>query len=183
MAAAVNRPKIYIRPTPKAEEFYTFSRYKVFFLGSKNPWWFTQVTFYFGLLSFLYFLIWNLLNFLAVSMVFVYPKAEKVKMLFIELGQKYEIADPMSNIKWMAISNMIAAGVMFLGLLVIWRRKKIGYYFMFFGQIFCILTPLVFMGMKYVEAEISPFEYSMVFVVSCLLIADYFLRPVGKVLK
>ncbi len=183
MAAAVNRPKSFIPSTPKAEEFYTFSRYKVFFLGSKNPWWFTQVTFYFGLVSFLYFLIWNLLNFLAVTMVSVYPKADKIKELFFSLGVKYNIWEPMVKIKWMALTNIAAASVLFLGLLVIWRRKKIGYYFTFFCQLVCIITPFIFMGVEYVKAEVSAFEYSLVFVVSCLLVVDFYIRPVGKVVK
>jgi hypothetical protein len=183
MAAAVNRPKSFIPPTPKAEEFYTFSRYKIFFLGRKNPSWFTQLTFYFGLLSFLYFLIWNLLNFLAVSMVSVYPKAEKVKVLFVELGLKYDLIDPMKNIKWMALTNMLSATVMFFGLIIIWRRKKAGYYFAFIAQLVCIITPFVFMGIKYVRAEMSPFEYSLVFLVSCLLAIDVYLKPFQKGLK
>ena len=183
MAAAVNRPKSFIPTTPSAEEFYTFSRYKVFFLGSKNPWWFTQITFFFGLGGFLYFCIWNTLNFLAVSLVSTYPTAEKIENVFFELGMKYGISEPMIQIKWMALTNMVASGVMFLGLLVIWRRKKIGYYFAFFGQLVCIATPFIFMGMKYVEAELKWFEYSFAFVVSGLLIADFYLRPVGKLIK
>ncbi len=180
MAAAVNRPKSLLPKTPAAEEFYTISRYKIFFLGAKNPWLFTQVTFFVGLAGFFYFCIWNLLNFLAVAMIDTYPKVEKIKDLFIELGKKYEIATPMSMIKYMTLTNMIASGVMFLGLIIIWRRKKIGYYFIYGGLAVCLLTPLVFMGVKYIQAETRWFEYSYALILAVMLAIDLKLRPVGK---
>lgn len=183
MAAAINRPKNLIPKAPKAEEFYTFSRYKVFFLGAKNPWWFTQLVFYIGLAGFFYFLIWNLLHFLAVSMVDIYPKAEKIKTLFIEIGTKYEIIDPLSKIKYMTLTNMIASGVMFFGLIIIWRRKKAGYFFVLGGLAVCILTPFLLMGMKYISAEITWFEYSYALILVTLLFIDLKIRPIGNILR
>lgn len=183
MAAAVNRPKNLIPKAPAAEEFYTFSRYKVFFLGNKNPWWLTQLAFFVGLAGFFYFCIWNLLNFLAVAMINNYPKPEKIKALFIELGNKYEIAEPMTMVKYLSLTNIIASGVMFLGLIIIWRRKKMGYYFIYGGLVVCLLTPLVFMGTKYIEAETRWFEYSYALILAGLLTVDLRLRPVGRVVK
>lgn len=136
-----------------------FSRIKNFFLGKENPGIYTQIIFIAGIISFLWFFSWNLLNLLALHMIENEDNMKQLKMLFYQMSEKYGVYDVFTAYYLMVVVSLAGAGLMLVGLLFTWRKKLWASYLFLAGQSICILSPVLFMGMSFFLNEMSPIEY------------------------
>jgi hypothetical protein len=149
---------------------------KRFFLGRQKPDIYTRVICNIGLLAFFFYFIWTLIVLLALHFGQNLPRAANWNHLFEKIGNKYQIQNIQLVFDVYLIVLLLACIGMFVGLILVWRRKKPGYWFFMVSLLVSQLAPLLIMGVNYYAAEIMWYEWISATVILSLFVIDYLLQ-------
>ena len=147
-----------------------------FFLGKNTPNIFTRILCNFGLLYFFYLFFWTLIIIIAFNFGQNLPKAENWNKLFLEIGVRYNILDIHMSYSIYLYSLLLICASFFIGILLVWRKKVKGYYFVIISTLASIFIPFVLLGYEFVKNECGWFEFLFSGLVITLFTIDYFLR-------
>lgn len=157
-----------------------FSRFRKFFLGKKVPDLFTRIICNISFLYFFYVFLWALTIFIAFVFGQNLPKAENWNKIFLEVGMKYQLQNVYLDFTMYLITDLLFASLFFVGILLVWRNKLIGYWFSIAGVVVCSTSALVFLGIEYMRNEGAWWEVIMECIVFLLLLLNYFIRKRKK---
>lgn len=153
-----------------------FGRIRKFFLGKETPSIFSRISCNIALLYFLYIFLWSVAIFIAFNFGQNLPKAKNWNELFQAIGTKYNIADIQFSFTLYLISLLTFSLILFVGVLLVWRRKLRGYLMVIFSAMFCTGISLILLGIEYVKNEATWFEFGFGAIVIAFFTIDYFLK-------
>lgn len=152
-----------------------------FIFGKNSPDRFTKFIVYTNLLIWLCFTAWHLISYFAISLrdlIFEEKKINVQELIFqrgIELGfSPYQFLNHILKYHFISI---FAWGFVFVGLVLLWRKKKIFSFFIYIGLVAYVAILFLFMGRKYIATDVTFLDKIWVgyLFVSCSLAV--FLRP------
>ncbi len=154
-------------------------------LGSIKPNWMTRISVLIGFFVWLYFVVWQAFIFTSILLVNQFKNPELIKTTFAKIGGKYNFNIKYAQFNWNTMDVMfyhslalfILFSVSLIGLVIVYRRKKIGYVIYLLGNISIVLFTVLFLGIKYFKEQIS-FAGKIIFSVISLyfLIGMFFLK-------
>ena len=134
--------------------------------GKKNPGPLVKYSFFVFLPIAIYFLLWNLLAFFAFSVgdLIRANKSIEISSLvaerFAELG--IESANPIGTIQtYHSVSSLLMLGSI-IGLVFLWRQKKMFFPLMFISMLFYLGMALFYVGGDYFWSEFSSVDKGLV---------------------
>jgi hypothetical protein len=145
-------------------------------LGKNTPQIFTRIACNIAILYFLYVFFWALVIFIAFNFGQNLPKAENWNAIFSSIGTKYHIADIYFSFTLYLIVLLSSSVLMLAGVLMVWRRRIKGYFFVLIPAIICTTVAMALLGMEYVKNESGWFEYVFGGIIITLFTIDYFLK-------
>ncbi|MCB9223990.1 MAG: hypothetical protein R2780_06695 [Crocinitomicaceae bacterium] len=90
-------------------------------------------------------------------------QAELVERSFIRVGSKlYGFADAIHLLTIHTFAQLAAYSIILFALILIWRKKKIGFLFYVFGNVAVILSTLFILGTKYFSLEITYTDLALI---------------------
>ena len=151
---------------------------KTFILGTEKPNWMTRISVLVGLFISLYFLIWQFFIFISVLFVERLKNPDLIKDTFSRIGGKYNFNIKYASYNWNTMDVILyhSIGTITLlilstiGLIIIYRRKKLGYITYLLSNGLIILFTILFLGLDYLKEQIG-FIDKIIFIV----ITVYFL--------
>lgn len=130
-----------------------------FIFGKKSPDRFTKLIVYSNLLIWICFTTWHLISYAAVSLRDLIYEEKKINveaLIFqrgIELGfSPYQFLNHVIKYHFMSI---FAWGFIFIGLVLLWRKRKLFSFFIYIGLVSYTAILFIFMGSKYIVSDIS----------------------------
>jgi hypothetical protein len=169
----------------RIDEKTLIQKLKVFIIGNEKPNWATRMSVLLGFVVWIYYITY--LAVIALSILFVDTLKDPalIKSTFGKIGGKYNFNIRYEAFDWAAIDvilvfALISSAILLLslmGLVYIYRRKKLGYILYLSGNIIVILFTLFFLGLAYVAEQISYFDKVLFIVVTFyFFIAMLFLK-------
>jgi hypothetical protein len=153
-------------------------------LGQEKPGLFTRISVWVGFVVWLYFTVWQILIFLSIVLVNRLENPEMIKSTFNRIGNKYAFMhrwglDTMNTLWVHSAIILFFYGISLLGLIFIYRKKRRGYIVYFLSSSMCIIFTLVFLGVNYLNEQISLID-KLIFVLIMLyfLISLFFLKKI-----
>lgn len=135
---------------------------RVIIFGEKRPEIYTRFTFYFNTAIWFVFLSWHLISYLSISLrdlIFVEKKIDVEALIFARgkiLGfRPYEFLNLLLSYH---ITSAICWGTIFIGLILMWRKKKIFNYFIFVPFLAYVLMILFFLRWRYFMEDTTFFD-------------------------
>jgi hypothetical protein len=169
----------------RIDEKTLIQKLKIFIIGSEKPNWGTRLSVLLGFTVWIYYFLY--LTVMALSILFVDRLKDPalIKSTFGKIGGKYNFNIRYEALNWAAIDVILAYALIssailllsLLGLIYIYRRKKLGYILYLSGNILVVLFTLFFLGLTYVSEQISNVD-KVLFVIMTLyfFVAMLFLK-------
>ncbi len=143
-----------------------------FILGKENPRWFTRLNCNLAFVYCLYVFIWAFIVLIALEYGKNLPNYENWHGLFLHLGAKYNILNIEQAFIVYLLFLFASVVSIFIGTLFVWRKKKNGYYLVYFGITVTLISPLILMGIEYVKNECGWWEFGIGGLVGVLFFLD-----------
>lgn len=137
---------------------------KQLILGKEQPNLLTRVSVATAFLVWVYLFSWHLLTFLSLVMMHGLKPGWKKDVVpaFNRVGSKlYAYADTINTLQVHALAQFVVFFLMLLGLILIYRRKRIGFLFYIIGAGGSLLATLLIMGNKYFFAEVTMVDFAL----------------------
>lgn len=145
--------------------------------GKKKPSILTRILCWSSLTVFAIFFGWYLLNLIALKMIDTMPNAAKLKLVFEDIAYRYQISDIYQSCTNMALAGLFGSIALFIGVMLVWRELKMGYYFLFAGLFLIAFSPMLFIGVNYLANEQAGWEYLLpILVISFGIVERLILR-------
>lgn len=155
-----------------------------FLYGKQKPDVYTRVTAYVNTLIFFLFLLWHVLSFSVISLreIIKEHKAIDVEALIFARGEKlgYRPYYFLENLMQFHLLAIISWGIVFVGILFIWRKKR--FFAWFFIVAFAVYFASLFnlLGVRYFNEDILWFDKILWIVFACNSIAYLFFLNLEK---
>lgn len=131
-------------------------RLKHVVLGKEKPNLLTRISVWGGFALWIYLVSWQVLTLLSIFLMGSLKQAELVEKSFIRVGSKlYGYADTLNLLTIHTFLQLCAFGIILLGLIFIWRKKRLGFLLYVIGNVLTIAITIVVLGLKYFKAEMS----------------------------
>ena len=128
-------------------------------LGKERPNFITQVSVILGFLIWVYLLAWHVLTFMAIILMDTLKQADRLEGAFMRVGSKlYGYENTINRLTVYTLAEFIVFTVVLIGLILIWRRKKVGFLIYVFGNVCIPLTTIVVLGFDYFRLETPTFD-------------------------
>ena len=138
-------------------------RIKTLFLGKKKPNFLTRISVGIAFIIWLYLMSWHLLTVLSLSLMNSLKHPEKIKATFTRKGSElYNIPDAMNALAFHSLIEIFVYIFILLGLILVWRKKKIGFLFFIIGNISGLLITILIMGWAYLINETSIVDFILI---------------------
>ena len=144
-------------------------------LGSEKPSMYLRILYWISLPIFLYYVLWNGLRMIALNSIELIDNPEEFKINIQKLGEKFGMTDGVASFKLYALVMMIAFGLFFIGVILAYRKKMLGYYIIFPSLIVGFLAPIFLLSWSYFIGELDFWDY----LIAPALIVAYYL-PYNK---
>lgn len=131
-------------------------------LGKENPNFLTRVSVGAGFLIWIYLFSWYLFTFLSLILMGGIKPGWRytVEGSFQRVGSKlYGFADTINMLFVHSIAQFAVFFLILLGLVLIWRKKKIGFMFYIIGSVGSILATIFILGTDYLMHETSIVDF------------------------
>ncbi len=138
---------------------------KQLILGKERPNLLTRVSVGVGFLIWVYLFSWHLLSFLSLIMMHGLKPGWKKSVVpaFNRVGSKlYGYADTINTIQVHALIQFAVFFMMLLGLILIYRKKRLGFLLYIIGAGGSLLATLMVMGNKYFFAEVTKIDFVLI---------------------
>ncbi len=147
----------------RIDEKTLVQKIKFFIIGVEKPNWITRLSVTIGFAFWLYFVLYLSVIFLSILFVDTLENPELIKSTFGKIGGRYNFNIEYASHNWHAIDvifyhsfiSICVLSISLIGLIFIYRRKKTGYVLYLIGNMTVIIFTLVFMGLNYVEEQVS----------------------------
>jgi hypothetical protein len=140
----------------KKPKLSLIQRIKRLILGKERPNIFTRVSVWAGFLVWIYLVSWQILTLLSLFLMDSLKQAELVEKSFIRVGSKlYGYADTVNLLMIHTLLQLIAFGIILFGLILIWRKKRLGFLLYVIGNVLILLITVFVLGMKYFRSEMT----------------------------
>ncbi|MCE3294622.1 MAG: hypothetical protein K0R65_336 [Crocinitomicaceae bacterium] len=143
------------------------NKLRSFIFGDEKPEMMLRIPIYINILIWFIFLMWHILSYYAISYRDVILEEKKVNVEILILNRGNELGfDPSvflgHLIRFHAISILCWA-VVFIGIVLMWRKKKNFLYFLFGPLVIYLGTLLFYMGMDYYLDDTTFFDKLLFF--------------------
>lgn len=132
------------------------------FFGKRKPDGYTRATFYINSIIWFTFLIWHLLSYFAFSLrdlIFEEKKIDVTTLIYCrgeELG--FEARDFLARVLELHIYSAITWGVMFLGLVLLWRKNRWAIYMLLIGFATYYSLLIFYMSLNFFNQDVTLFD-------------------------
>ena len=117
---------------------------------------FTRVSVWAGFLIWIYLISWQILTMISLLLMGSLKQADLVEKSFIRVGSKlYGYADTMSLLTIHTFLQLVAFGIILFGLILIWRKKRLGFLLYVGGNVLIIAITIFVLGFQYFSAEMT----------------------------
>lgn len=130
--------------------------------GRRKPDIFTRVTFYINLILWLFFMLWNIIGYFAISMREMISEMKDIKVeeiigdRGIELG--FEPADFISRLTVLHGVGILCWSAVFFGLVLLYRKRKQFIYFIVGGVLFYIGLNIFYLSFQFFREDTTSFD-------------------------
>lgn len=150
----------------RIDEKTLIQKIKFLIIGSDKPNWATRLSVLIGFAIWVYFIIYLLVIAFSILFVDALENPELIRSTFGSIGGKYNFNILYESMNWAAIDvilyhALISSGLLFislLGLIFIYRRKKLGYILYIFGNMATAIFTVLFLGLSYFRDQITSFD-------------------------
>lgn len=154
-------------PLVKTQKKTALQRIRNVILGQEKPNFFTRVSVTTGFIVWVYLFSWQILSFIAFMLMGSLKQADLVERSFRRVGKKlYDIDHILNRLLIHSFAEFIAFGLVLLGLILIWRKRKIGFIVYVIGNVSILLCTLFILGREYLFKEVSSFDIILILVSS-----------------
>jgi hypothetical protein len=150
----------------------------IFIVGTEKPNMLTQISVAFGLCIWFYFFSWHLLTFLSLTMMENLDKANELDSAFNRIGGKYQMLLPgnITTYLWIhSLIQLIVFSISLTGLILIWRKKKIGFLLYIFSNASTYIITFFVLGLAYMANELSFFDFVLLLGATLYFATGYWL--------
>lgn len=128
-------------------------------LGKEKPNFLTRISVLAGFIVWVYLVSWHIMTFLSIFLMDTLKHPEQIRATFYYVGSKeYGLSDTLNFLLIHSILEFIVFGVILIGLIMIWRRKRLGFLLYVFGNISTLIVTFFVLGYKYLINETGIFE-------------------------
>ncbi len=150
----------------------------IFIVGTEKPNMLTQISVALGLCIWFYFFSWHLLTFLSLTLMENLDKANELDSAFNRIGGKYQMLLPgnITTYLWIhSLIQLIVFSVSLVGLILIWRKKKIGFLLYIFSNASTYIITFFVLGLAYMANELSFFDFVLLLAATLYFATGYWL--------
>lgn len=134
-------------------------------LGKENPNFLTRVSVGAGFLVWIYLFSWHLLTFLSLILMGGIKPGWRytVEGSFQRVGSKlYGFADTVNTLFVHSVAQFALFFIILLGLILIWRKKKIGFLFYVAGSVGSVLATVFILSADFLLHETSNLDFILI---------------------
>lgn len=136
-------------------------RFKRVILGKERPNLLTRVSVITAFIAWLYLFSWQILTFLSIILLDNLDQSDYVKAVYVRVGNVY--GNNITNKLFVHSACQIGLYLIILfGLILIWRKKKLGFLIYVIGNLVSFLLTFVLMGFYYLVNEIPIFDFILI---------------------
>lgn len=139
-----------------------FQRIITLILGSEKPNLLVRTSVISGFIIWLYFFSWHLITFLSLALLDNLKQAPNVRAAYGRIGHLYGYSDTINRLTLYSALQILVYIVIFIGLILIYRKKRIGIILYLITTITGILITFLIMGFRYMKMEISIVDYTLI---------------------
>lgn len=140
---------------PTVEPKNLLQRVRRLILGKQKPNLLTRVSCGIGLVLWIYLISWHVLTFVALMLFDTLKSSEVIRASFNRVGGRYIQGDPINHLIIYSMLEIIIYIVMLFGLILIYRKKKLGFLLFVFGGLATFLVTFFIMGYNFLMKETS----------------------------
>ena len=134
-------------------------------LGKQNPNFLTRISVGAGFLVWIYLFSWYLLTFLSLILMGGIKPGWRytVEGSFQRVGSKlYGFADTINTLFVHSVAQFALYFIILIGLILIWRKKKLGFMFYVIGSVGSLLATIFILGSDFLINETTPFDFILI---------------------
>ena len=140
-----------------------FQRVKTVILGKEKPNLITRISVISGFVIWVYLFSGQLLTYLALLMHNTLSQSTKIKGAYTRVGKEmYGLGDPIALLKIHSLIQIIIYVLILAGLILIWRKKKLGFALYIVGFAISLFVSFILMGWKFMAKEILFIDYILI---------------------
>ncbi len=145
----------------KLKKTTSIQRFKRLILGSDKPNLITRASVISGFVIWLYLFSWQLLTFLSIILLGNLEQSAYIKAIYVHVGNAYD-NNIINKLFLHSISQIIVYLIILAGLILIWRKRKIGFLMYIIGFMTSLIITFIILGLKYMTREIPVFDYILI---------------------
>lgn len=134
-------------------------------LGKENPNFFTRISVGAGFLVWIYLFSWQIFTLLSLVLMGGIKPGWRytVEGSFQRVGSKlYGFADTINSLFVHTVAQFAVFFIILLGLILIWRKKKIGFLFYVIGSVGSLLATIIILGPDFLINETTILDFILV---------------------
>lgn len=140
----------------KREKLTWFQRLRRMILGKEKPNRVTRISVGIGFLVWIYLASWQILTLMALTLMGSLKKAEVIEGSFNRVGSKlYHYSNTIERLTIHNIVQLASYLLVLFALILIYRRKRIGFLLYVIGNAIIILATIFILGLKYFQHEMT----------------------------
>lgn len=140
-----------------------FQRIRRLLMGHERPNLLTRVSVIIGALVWLYLFAWQLMSFVSLNLIGNVHNSFEIRAKFTKLGDnKYGLIDTIGSLKSHSAAQLIIYFIILASLILIWRKKKIGFLIYVVGNIASLLITALILGWAFLLNEIPIFDFILI---------------------
>lgn len=140
-----------------------FQRIRRFLMGKEGPDLLTRVSVIAGALIWIYLFAWQLMTFVSTMLIGNVHESGKLRSAFYNLGKtNYNLNDTVSTLKMHSLIQIIIYLLILASLILIWRKRKVGFLIYVVGNVASLFITMVMMGWGYLLNEIPIFDFILI---------------------
>ena len=162
----------------KIQKINILQRIWIFIIGKETPNTLTQASVMVGFFVWLYLFSWHLITFVTLTLMGTLKNADKIELAFARVGRQYAgyiFGDVTSYLMVHSVAQFIVFGVSLTGLILIWRKKKLGFLLYIFSNAATYIVTFFILGSKYMYNELSFYDFLILLTATLYFAAGYFL--------
>ena len=132
-------------------------------LGKERPNLTTRVSVGAGFLIWVYLISWHVLTLMSLVLYGSLQQAQLIEDAFLRVGSSlYEYPHTINRLLLYTIVELAAFTIILLGLILIYRRKRIGFLLYIGGNVAGVLSTLFILKLKYFQREVGYFDLTLI---------------------
>ena len=140
---------------PTVEPKSLLQRVRRLILGKEKPNLLTRISCGVGLVLWIYLVSWHILTFVALFLFDTLKSSDVIRASFNRVGGRYIQGDPINHLLVYSLLEIAIYFVMLVGLILIYRKKKLGFLLFVFGGLATFLGTFLIMGYDFLMKETS----------------------------